>query len=165
MYVVTCAYRKNTTYVLYKYVHDFSIMKCRHYVCRRVFNANLRFYDLPTYADLFSLYRLSQSFGSFLMDETSALQPQRKSTTSSFVFCPTKAQSYDFDLQRQRWKFLQHHGLPSVFQNLKIFFYFEKRSSLLQRWRCSCKFKIRRIGSKRQMIHTALKKLFFNRNL
>jgi hypothetical protein len=27
------------------------------------------------------------------------------------------------------------------------FFYFEKRSSLLQRWRCSCKFKSRRIGS------------------
>jgi MFS family permease len=29
----------------------------------------------------------------------------------------------------------------------QIFFYFEKRSSLLQRWRCSCKCQSRRIGS------------------
>jgi hypothetical protein len=33
------------------------------------------------------------------------------------------------------------------FENNNIIFYFEKRSSLLQRWRCSCKFKNRRIGS------------------
>jgi hypothetical protein len=32
------------------------------------------------------------------------------------------------------------------FENKNIFFYIEKRSSLLQRWRCSCKFKSRRIG-------------------
>jgi hypothetical protein len=29
-----------------------------------------------------------------------------------------------------------------------IFFYFEKRSSLQQRWRCSCKFRSLRIGSR-----------------
>jgi hypothetical protein len=32
------------------------------------------------------------------------------------------------------------------FENKIIFFYFEKRSSLLQRWRCSCKFKSRRFN-------------------
>jgi hypothetical protein len=31
------------------------------------------------------------------------------------------------------------------FENKNIIFYFEKRSSLLQRW-CCCKFKSRRIG-------------------
>jgi hypothetical protein len=34
------------------------------------------------------------------------------------------------------------------FKNKTSFFYFKKRSSLLQLWRCSCKFKIRRIGSR-----------------
>jgi hypothetical protein len=29
---------------------------------------------------------------------------------------------------------------------IKKFFFFEKRSNLLQRWRCSCKFSSRRIG-------------------
>jgi hypothetical protein len=33
------------------------------------------------------------------------------------------------------------------FENKNILFYFEKRSSLLQRWLCSCKFKSRRLGS------------------
>jgi hypothetical protein len=33
------------------------------------------------------------------------------------------------------------------FENKNLFFYHEKCSSLLQRWRCSCEFKIRRIGS------------------
>jgi hypothetical protein len=33
------------------------------------------------------------------------------------------------------------------FENKTILFYYEKGSSLLQRWRCSCKFKSRRIGS------------------
>jgi hypothetical protein len=56
-------------------------------------------------------------------------------------------QSYDFDLQRQRGKFLQRHGQPSAFWKLIFLFYFEIRSSLLQRWRCSCKFKSRRIDS------------------
>jgi hypothetical protein len=36
-------------------------------------------------------------------------------------------------------------GSPACFENKNISFYFEKRSSLLQRWRCSCKFKSRRI--------------------
>jgi hypothetical protein len=38
-------------------------------------------------------------------------------------------------------------GSLARFENKNILFYFEKRSSLLQRWRCSCKFKSRRIGS------------------
>jgi hypothetical protein len=33
------------------------------------------------------------------------------------------------------------------FENQIKFFYFEKRSGLLQRWHCSCKFTSRRIGS------------------
>jgi hypothetical protein len=33
------------------------------------------------------------------------------------------------------------------FKNRNIFFYFKKHSTLLQRWRCSCKFRRRRIGS------------------
>jgi hypothetical protein len=37
-------------------------------------------------------------------------------------------------------------GSLACFEN-NISFYFEKRSSLLQRWRCSCKFQSRRIGS------------------
>jgi hypothetical protein len=35
----------------------------------------------------------------------------------------------------------------ACFKNLNIFKYYEKRTSLLQHWRCSCKFKSRRIGS------------------
>jgi hypothetical protein len=38
-------------------------------------------------------------------------------------------------------------GSLARFKNKNILFYFVKRSSLLQRWRCSCKFKNRRIGS------------------
>jgi hypothetical protein len=38
-------------------------------------------------------------------------------------------------------------GSLARFVNKNILFYFEKRSSLLQRWRCSCKFKSRRICS------------------
>jgi hypothetical protein len=38
-------------------------------------------------------------------------------------------------------------GSLARFENKNILFCFEKRSSLLQRWRCSCKFKNRRIGS------------------
>jgi hypothetical protein len=42
-----------------------------------------------------------------------------------------------------------HNATGSIarFENKNILFYFEKRPSLLQRWRCSCKFKSRRIGS------------------
>jgi hypothetical protein len=32
-------------------------------------------------------------------------------------------------------------GSLARFENKNISFYFEKRSSLLQRWRCSCKLK------------------------
>jgi hypothetical protein len=39
-------------------------------------------------------------------------------------------------------------GSKACFENKNIIFYFEKRSSLLQRWRCRCKFKNRRIGSR-----------------
>jgi hypothetical protein len=38
-------------------------------------------------------------------------------------------------------------GSLARFKNKNILFCFEKHSSLLQRWRCSCKFKNRRIGS------------------
>jgi hypothetical protein len=38
------------------------------------------------------------------------------------------------------------------FESTNILFYFEERSSLLQRWRCSCKFKSRRIGSSSRLI-------------
>jgi hypothetical protein len=41
-------------------------------------------------------------------------------------------------------------------ENKNILFYFEKRSSLLQRWRCSCKFKSRRIGSRQAQISSML---------
>jgi hypothetical protein len=39
-------------------------------------------------------------------------------------------------------------GSLTRFENKNILFYFEKRCSLLQRWRCICKFKSRRIGSR-----------------
>jgi hypothetical protein len=48
--------------------------------------------------------------------------------------------SYDLELQRQSCKNLQRF---IIFLYLKL-----KRFSLLQRWRCSCKFKSRRIGSR-----------------
>jgi hypothetical protein len=38
-------------------------------------------------------------------------------------------------------------GSLARFENKNIFFYFEKRCILLQRRRCSCKFKSRKIGS------------------
>jgi hypothetical protein len=38
-------------------------------------------------------------------------------------------------------------GSLARFENCNIFFFFEKRYSLLQRWRCSYKLKSRRIGS------------------
>jgi hypothetical protein len=43
-------------------------------------------------------------------------------------------------------KFYNATGSLARFEN-NFFFFFEKRYSLLQRWRCSCKFKNLRIGS------------------
>jgi hypothetical protein len=44
----------------------------------------------------------------------------------------------------------QRHEKPREFFHLKnIFIFYEKRSSLLQRWRWSCKFQSRRIGSRK----------------
>jgi hypothetical protein len=64
------------------------------------------------------------------------------SVTSGYVYW---SQSYDRKLQRKCCKFLQR---LARFENKKIyFFFFENRSSLLNCWRCSCKFKSRRIGS------------------
>jgi hypothetical protein len=37
------------------------------------------------------------------------------------AFCDSRCKSYDRELQRQRCKFLQHHGLPSAFQKQKYF--------------------------------------------
>jgi hypothetical protein len=42
-----------------------------------------------------------------------------------------------------------------------MFFYFEKHSSLLQRWRCIFKFQSRRIGSKHQVAYCVFKIFFF----
>jgi hypothetical protein len=42
-------------------------------------------------------------------------------------------------------------GSLARFENKNILFYFVKRSSLLQRWRCSSKLKNRRIGSRSQV--------------
>jgi hypothetical protein len=44
-------------------------------------------------------------------------------------------------------------GSLARFENKNISFYFEKRSSLLHRWRCSCKLKSRRIGSCINKLH------------
>jgi hypothetical protein len=44
-------------------------------------------------------------------------------------------------------------GSLARFESKNIVAYFEKRSSLLQRWRCSCKFKSRRIGSWPKLFH------------
>jgi hypothetical protein len=57
------------------------------------------------------------------------------------------SQSYDRDLQRRRCNFYNATGSLARFENKNILFYFEKRSSLLQRRHCSCKFKNRSIGS------------------
>jgi hypothetical protein len=44
-------------------------------------------------------------------------------------------------------------GSLAHFKNKNILFYFEKCSRLLQRWRCSCKLKNRRIGSRRKFLN------------
>jgi hypothetical protein len=49
-------------------------------------------------------------------------------------------QSYDRELQRQRVNFFSATSSLLRFENKNIFFYFEKRSILLQLWRWSCKF-------------------------
>jgi hypothetical protein len=56
-----------------------------------------------------------------------------------------RCQSHDFDLPRQRCKFLHASARLARFEHKNILFYFEKRSSQQQRWRCRCKFKSRRI--------------------
>jgi ATP-dependent DNA ligase len=54
-------------------------------------------------------------------------------------------------IQRQRCNFFTTPRVAWRDLRTKIFSYIEKkRSSLLQRWRCSCKFKSRRIGSRSQ---------------
>jgi hypothetical protein len=59
----------------------------------------------------------------------------------------TWSQSYNRELQRQRCKKKISATSSLVrFENKKILFYFEKRSSQLQLGRCSCKFRCRRIG-------------------
>jgi hypothetical protein len=45
-------------------------------------------------------------------------------------------------------------GCLARFENKKIFFYVEKRSSPLQRWRCSCKLKSHRIGSRSNLSYS-----------
>jgi hypothetical protein len=45
-----------------------------------------------------------------------------------------------------------YNGTGSLVRFEKKLFYFEKRSRLLQRWRCSCKLKNRRIGSRSRRI-------------
>jgi hypothetical protein len=60
------------------------------------------------------------------------------------TICYWRTQSYDFDLQRQHFKFYNATGSLARFENKNIIFFFEKRSSLLQCWHCSCKFKSRR---------------------
>jgi hypothetical protein len=42
-------------------------------------------------------------------------------------------------------------GSLASFEMKNIFFHFEKCSSLLQRWRCSCKFKYCRFGSRHKI--------------
>jgi hypothetical protein len=57
---------------------------------------------------------------------------------------------HDPELQRQRCKNSNATISLACLENKNILFYFEKRSSSLQRWRCSSKFKSRRIGSRNQ---------------
>jgi hypothetical protein len=52
--------------------------------------------------------------------------------------------SQSYDRERQRCKNLQH---GAFFRINVIFPFWKKRPSLQQRWRCSCKFLSRRIGS------------------
>jgi hypothetical protein len=62
---------------------------------------------------------------------------------------PTWSQSYDREVKR--------HDYPSAFlENKHIYFCLEKRSSLSQRWRCSCKFRSRGFDSWQHILKTAL---------
>jgi hypothetical protein len=65
--------------------------------------------------------------------------PIRLKIASIWTCMYYRSQSYDRELQRQGCK-------KCVLKTKILFFYFEKRSSL--RWRCSCKFRSRRIGSR-----------------
>jgi hypothetical protein len=49
-------------------------------------------------------------------------------------------------------KFYNGTSSPVRFENNIFLLYFKKRPSLLQRWRCSCKFRSRRIGT-RMLLH------------
>jgi hypothetical protein len=78
----------------------------------------------------------------------------KKMSGEKMVFLPklnnakiTLNQSYDFDFNASVVIFYNATGSPARFENKNILFYSGKRSSLLQRWRCSCKFKSRRLAS------------------
>jgi hypothetical protein len=59
-----------------------------------------------------------------------------------YILSTIWSQSYDRVLQRQRCKVYNATGSLECFKNKNILFYFEKRSSLQQHWRCSCEFKV-----------------------
>jgi hypothetical protein len=50
-------------------------------------------------------------------------------------------------------KFYNSTGSLARFENKNISFYFEKRSSLWRRWRCSCKLRSCRIGSRNPFLN------------
>jgi hypothetical protein len=102
---------------------------------------------------------VSKRVGCFLCVHTlwMSLRPYFKINVSKSFHGPNedacnrlRTQSYDRELQRQRCKFLQRYtGSLVCFENKKHFLLNLKKklSSLLQRWRCSCKLKNRRIDS------------------
>jgi hypothetical protein len=74
----------------------------------------------------------------------------RLSFTHFRQFCTqhSRSQSYDFKLQRQRCKkFTMPRAACGVLKSKIFFFLLWKTLSLLQRWRCICKFQNCRIGS------------------
>jgi hypothetical protein len=68
---------------------------------------------------------------------------------NSIVF---RSQSYVFIYNASVVNFYNATSNLARFENKNILSFFEKRSSLLQRCRCSCKFKSRRIGSCSEMV-------------
>jgi hypothetical protein len=77
----------------------------------------------------------------------------RKKNIATLASCDIRSQSYDRELQRFLIIYNPKTNIKR-FANKNIFFYFEKRSSLLQRWRCGCKFRSRRSGSRTQSYQT-----------
>jgi hypothetical protein len=65
------------------------------------------------------------------------------STTFQFTGANPTIASYNASVVN----FYNATGSLARLENKNILFYFEKRCSLLQRWRCSCKLKNHRIGS------------------